>query len=136
MAFGVEGRVPFLDKRVAKFAFSLSADQKVRGGLGKWIVRQWLAINFPAAASFERKRGFTVPVAEWIAAEGVRLGPLVARQEGVAEMCSPSKVEALFRGVTTSGGQAAWALLFYALWHRRHMLGHMPVGDVFETLSV
>ncbi len=135
MAHGVEGRVPFLDPPVAKFAFSLKDDQKVRGGLGKWIVRQWLAENFPAAAAFERKRGFTVPVADWISGEGARLGPLVARQEGIAEICAPGKVESLFRTVNARSGQAAWMLLFYALWHRRHMLGHMPVGDVFETLS-
>jgi asparagine synthase (glutamine-hydrolysing) len=136
MAHGVEGRVPFLDPRIAKFAFSLRDDQKVRGGLGKWIVRQWLAENFPAAAAFERKRGFTVPVAEWIANEGARLGPLVARQEGVAELCAPGKVEALFRNMTARNGHAAWVLLFYALWHHRHMLGRMPAGDVFETLSM
>ena len=135
MAHGVEGRVPFLDPSVAKFAFSLKDDQKVRGGFGKWIVRQWLAENFPAAAAFERKRGFTVPVADWISGEGARLGPLVARQEGIAEICAPGKVESLFRTVNARSGQAAWMLLFYALWHRRHMLGHMPVGDVFETLS-
>ena len=135
MAHGVEGRVPFLDPKVAKFAFSLKEDQKVRGGLGKWILRQWLSENFPAAAAFERKRGFTVPVAEWIAAEGLRVGPLVARQEGISEICEPGAVEALFRNVTARNGHAAWVLLFYALWHRRHMLGIDPVGDVFETLS-
>jgi len=26
-------------------------------------------------------------------------------------------------------------LLFYALWHRTHILGLAPEGDVFETLS-
>jgi asparagine synthase (glutamine-hydrolysing) len=26
-------------------------------------------------------------------------------------------------------------LLFYALWHRRHIQGAAPAGDVFETLS-
>jgi asparagine synthase (glutamine-hydrolysing) len=32
-------------------------------------------------------------------------------------------------------GFAAWKLLFYALWHRRHILGLPPAGDVFETLA-
>ena len=32
-------------------------------------------------------------------------------------------------------GFAAWLLLFYALWHRRHILGAPPVGDAIETLS-
>lgn len=135
MAHGVEGRVPFLDPQIAKFAFSLKDDQKVRGGLGKWIVRQWLAENFPAAAALERKRGFTVPVAAWIAEKGAKLGSLVASQEGIAELCEPGKVAALFQNVTARNGHAAWVLLFYALWHHRHMLGRMPTGDVFETLS-
>ena len=25
--------------------------------------------------------------------------------------------------------------VFYALWHRRHILGLQPAGDVFETLA-
>lgn len=135
MAHGVEGRVPFLDSKVAQFAFSLKDEQKMRGGLGKWILRQWLSETFPAAAAFERKRGFTVPVAEWISAKGARLGPLVARQEGVLEICAPRAVETLFQNVTARNGHAAWVLLFYALWHRRHMVGAPPAGDVFETLS-
>ena len=32
-------------------------------------------------------------------------------------------------------GFACWKLLFYALWHRRHILGLPPAGDVFETLA-
>ena len=31
--------------------------------------------------------------------------------------------------------EACWLLLFYALWHRRHILGMMPEDDVFKTLG-
>jgi asparagine synthase (glutamine-hydrolysing) len=138
MAHGLEGRVPFLDPNVAAFAFSLPDRQKVRGR-GKWILRQWLSTYFRATNAFLPKRGFTVPVAEWIAAEGRRLGPLVARAPGIAEIAYPEAVERLFAslapGPAPKGGTAAWMLLFYALWHRRHMLGLRPAGDVFATLS-
>jgi asparagine synthase (glutamine-hydrolysing) len=30
---------------------------------------------------------------------------------------------------------AAWMLLFYALWHRIHVEGCLPEGDVFEVLA-
>jgi len=135
MAHGVEGRVPFLDPAVSAFAFSLADRQKIRGGQGKWLLRQWLSDTFPAAAAFAPKRGFTVPVAEWIAGEGKRLGPLVARQPGIAEICLPGSVEALFANVNKRNGAAAWTLLFYALWHRRHIIGERASGDVFQTLS-
>ena len=138
MAHGLEGRVPFLDPKIAAFAFSLPDRQKIRGR-GKWVVRKWLSESFRATNAFLPKRGFTVPVAEWIAEQGKRLGPLVARAPGVAEICHPEAVERLYVGLAPGrapkGGAVAWALLFYALWHRRHMLGQRPVGDVFATLS-
>ncbi len=134
MAFGVEGRVPFLDPRMARFAFSLKDEQKVRGPLGKWVVRQWLSENFPAAKAFEHKRGFTVPVGEWIAEDGARLAPLMVKQEGIKQICVPENVEALFKNVNGRNGHAAWTLLFYALWHKRHIEGVKSSGSVFETL--
>jgi asparagine synthase (glutamine-hydrolysing) len=59
----------------------------------------------------------------------------VAAQAGVAERCHPEAVAALF---TASGKRerfAAWTLLFFALWHQRHIVGVVADGDVFEVLS-
>jgi asparagine synthase (glutamine-hydrolysing) len=136
MAHAVEGRTPFLDKGVAAAAFRLPDSMKVRDGVGKWILRKWLEKNLPMARPFAPKQGFTVPVGEWIKGRGSVLGPLVARQPGVAEIAHPDRVEALFRDIRRwRHGFACWKLLFYALWHRRHILGLRPAGDVFATLS-
>jgi asparagine synthase (glutamine-hydrolysing) len=136
MAHAVEGRTPFLDKGVAAAAFRLPDGMKVRDGVGKWILRKWLEKNLPMARPFAPKQGFTVPVGEWIKGRGSALGPLVARQPGVLEIAHPDRVEALFRDIRRwRHGFACWKLLFYALWHRRHILGLPPNGDVFETLA-
>ena len=137
MAHGVEGRTPLLDPAVTAAGFRLPDAMKVRDGRGKWLLRQWLARYMPEARPFAPKQGFTVPVGAWIAGQGARLGPLVAAQPGVAEIADPGRVAALFRaaGSGRHEGFAAWTLLFYALWHRTHILGHAPAGDVFETLS-
>ncbi len=135
MAHGVEGRVPFLDREVARFAFRLPDDLKIKGGLGKWILRKWLEKALPEARPLQRKRGFTVPVGEWIARRGGELGHLVAAQPGIQEACHPDKVERLFASGVGKHPLAAWLLLFFALWHRRHILGLEPQGDVFETLA-
>ena len=89
----------------------------------------------PAADAFGSKRGFTVPVGTWLDAEGRRLGPLVANTPGVQEIADPAKVERLFQSKGKHERFAAWTLLFYALWHRAHVLGRPPCGDVFETLA-
>jgi asparagine synthase (glutamine-hydrolysing) len=136
MAHAVEGRTPFLDKGVAAAAFRLPDSMKLRDGVGKYILRKWLEKNLPMARPFAPKQGFTVPVGAWIKGQGGRLGPLVAAQPGVAEIADPERVVALFRGIRRwRDGFAAWKLLFYALWHRRHIMGLPPVGDVFETLA-
>ena len=134
MANGVEGRVPFLDPAVAAFAFRLPDALKVRQGMGKWLLRQWLHRALPVARPFDKKRGFTVPVAEWIARRP-EIGQLVARQPLVADLARPEAVERLFRACDKKTGFACWTLLFYALWHRRHVLGKMPRGDVFAELA-
>ncbi len=135
MVHGVEGRTPFLDPEVAEVAFRLSDNLKVRGRRGKWLLRQWLARRVAAVGAFDRKRGFTVPVAEWIRARGADVGPLVARQPGVAEICDVSAVPALFQNSGKRAGFAAWTLLFYALWHNRHIVGRVGGDDVFEALA-
>ncbi|HWA81504.1 MAG TPA: asparagine synthase (glutamine-hydrolyzing) [Acetobacteraceae bacterium] len=136
MAHGVEGRTPLLDRGVAEATFRLPDTLKVRRGQGKWLLRRWLERHLPAARPFARKQGFTVPIGTWIAAAGARLGPLVAASPAIAEIAEPGRVISLFRNAAgRREGFAAWSLLFYALWHRRHGEGRLPCGDVFETLA-
>jgi asparagine synthase (glutamine-hydrolysing) len=136
MAHAVEGRTPFLDRGVAAAAFRLPDALKLHKGLGKWLLRRWLEKHVPVARPFAPKQGFTVPIGAWIKGRGAQLGPLVAAQPGVAEIADPAKVRALFSNIRRwRHGFAAWQLLFYALWHRRHILGLPPCGDVFETLA-
>jgi asparagine synthase (glutamine-hydrolysing) len=122
MAHGSEGRTPYLDCELAGLAFGLPDELKLRRGLGKWILRRWLAEHLPQAQPLARKRGFTVPVGKWIARRAEIIGPLVARSPAVREICRPEAVENLFVSAAQKrAGRAAWILLFYALWHRRHI---------------
>lgn len=138
MAHGMEGRTPFLDPVVANYAFRLPDALKVHRGLGKYILRQWLARALPDAKPFEKKRGFTVPVAEWMAQKSAMLAPRVARSPGVAALCYPEAVTRLFERIADNkrAGMACWQLLFYALWHRIHIEGapaNLPILETLET---
>ena len=135
MAHGVEGRVPFLDPAVAAASWPLPDRFKVRKGMGKFVLRRWLEEHLPEAAPFSKKRGFTVPVREWLAGRGEELGALVAASPGIEEICRPEGVGRVFRARGKREGFAAWTLLFYALWYRRHILGQLPEGDTFAYLS-
>jgi asparagine synthase (glutamine-hydrolysing) len=136
MAHSTEGRTPFLDTEMAALAFCLPDELKVKHGLGKWLLRRWLARHFPEAQPFARKRGFTVPVARWIGQRSSEIGPLVARSAAIREICQPDAVERLFAASSNKrAGRAAWNLLFYALWHRRHIERAAVAPDAFEALA-
>jgi len=134
MAHSLEGRTPYLDPVVADFAFRLPDRAKVRGGLGKWLLREWLARNVPAAEPFARKQGFNPPIGEWIAGRGPGVANLVAAQPGVAAVFAADQVRAVLSDAGRSG-QPAWSLIFYALWHSHHVLGLSPDGSVEEVLA-
>ena len=65
MAASQELRVPFLDHRLIEWAASLPAHVKLRGGNGKWLLRQAARDRLPAECTAPGKRGFTVPVSNW-----------------------------------------------------------------------
>ncbi|RED52252.1 asparagine synthase (glutamine-hydrolyzing) [Aestuariispira insulae] len=136
MAHGLEGRTPFLDREVANAAFRLPDDLKINKRLGKWVLRKWLEKVMPEAQPFTKKRGFTVPVGEWIRSRSEKLGPLVANRDCIQEIADPDRVVALFNANGKREGFAAWTLLFYALWHRANIERRTPGhGTVFEVLE-
>ena len=66
MAAGLEARVPLLDERVFAFAWRLPAQMRVRGGRGKWILRQLLRRYVPDALIDRPKVGFDPPIDLWL----------------------------------------------------------------------
>lgn len=66
MGAGLEARVPMLDHRVVEFALTLPLSMKVRDGRGKWLLREVLSRHVPGELFERPKRGFEVPLGEWL----------------------------------------------------------------------
>jgi asparagine synthase (glutamine-hydrolysing) len=66
MAVSLETRVPFLDHRVAATAARIPIDLKIRGAVGKNIVRELLYDLVPSSLFERPKAGFAVPLARWL----------------------------------------------------------------------
>ena len=66
MAVSLEVRAPFLDPRVAEFAASLPSNYKLRGHKTKYILKKAVHELLPPFVTKRGKKGFGVPVAEWL----------------------------------------------------------------------
>jgi asparagine synthase (glutamine-hydrolysing) len=66
MAVGLEARVPLLDHRLVELAWRIDPDTLRAGGLGKRPLREILYRHVPRELVDRPKRGFEVPLAEWL----------------------------------------------------------------------
>ena len=70
MAVSVENRTPFLDHRVVEFGLGLQADDKLRNGWTKYLLRKVSESYVPKEISWRRdKMGLTNPGGEWLKTE-------------------------------------------------------------------
>jgi asparagine synthase (glutamine-hydrolysing) len=66
MAASLEVRVPLLDLRVVDFASRLPLELKVRGGVGKHLLREAGRPLLPSAVYEHKKQGFAIPLFDWL----------------------------------------------------------------------
>lgn len=121
MGFGVEGRVPFLDHRVVEFGLSLPDALKIQGHTGKHFLRRWAEGLLPPEHIARKKRGFHVPVGEWLRGEFLdRLEHKLAANRAVRAWFKAEALPDLFAVQRRHGGASReiFCLMQFAIWHR------------------
>ena len=121
MGWGLEGRVPFLDHRVVEFGLSLPDSMKSDGHQGKAFLKRWAARFVPEDHLYGPKRGFHVPVGEWLQGRFLeRLVNVLPQHPAIKSWFRPDGVKVLLQKCQPTGptSRMVWALLQFAVWHQ------------------
>jgi asparagine synthase (glutamine-hydrolysing) len=85
MAVSLEAREPLLDHRFVEFAARLPARMRLRGGSGKWLMKQALKDRLPDEILRRRKMGFVTPVGAWFRGSLAGEAAAIAHGSALAE---------------------------------------------------
>jgi asparagine synthase (glutamine-hydrolysing) len=122
MAVSLEVRAPFLDPRVAEFAASLPSSYKLRGRTSKYILKRAIQDSLPSFVTRRGKKGFGVPVAEWLKnnlkplARDL-LSPERVRRAGVFNADYVTRLQDEHERGIANHRKLLWTLLMFELWH-------------------
>lgn len=125
MASSLEVRVPFLDPELFRQAWKIPSQFKVRGGQGKWILRQLLYKYVPQHLVDRPKMGFAVPLDEWLknelrdwAEDLLSQGSLTGFS--ILDSAAVIKMWKLFLAGKGQYEQQLWSVLQLLAWSRAH----------------
>ena len=121
MACSLETRVPLLDHRVFEFAWSLPQHFNMRGGVGKYLLRQLLYRHVPPALIDRPKQGFGVPLHSWLRGPlkdwaASLLDPVRLKQQGYFH---PEPIQRKWRehlSGTRNWQYQLWDILMFQAW--------------------
>jgi len=120
MSASLECRSPFLDHELHELVAALPARYKLRGKVGKYLLRQAYAAELPPGHTQLRKSGFSAPITRWLNEDlrelmcerllgERRLAPWL-RQDAIAAL-----VDAHLDG-SRPNARRLWTLLVAAEW--------------------
>ena len=121
MAVSLEGRMPLLDLKVAEIAWRTPSHMKSADGVGKWPLRQVLYKYVPREMIDRPKKGFGIPVDEWLRGPLATwaadlLSPNRLKRQGILDAASVSNFHRNFIEGKESSSAKLWTILMLQSW--------------------
>ncbi len=130
MSLGLEARVPFLDRQLAEFIAKIPKKYKLdTQGTGKWILRKMLSDKIPDDILFTSKRGFDVPMHDWMKKDFKKIfyefydksEDNIFSEEYINKMLNTHKTHNKF-------GHHLWIILVFIIWFKTIFHGDFPMS--------
>lgn len=121
MLHSLEVRAPFLDKKVAEFSARLPLNYKLHGFRRKYLLKKAFSRLLPPAILHRNKRGFQIPVAQWLRG---KLRPLLCdmlsaerlTRQGIFDPQAVNQLIEAHQSGRADLRKPLWTLLVLQLW--------------------
>lgn len=124
MANGLEVRCPFLDRRVVECAAALPGRLKLGRAGGKIALRRAFADRLPNTVFDRPKKGFELPIAEWLTGplgDRVRraIDPEHLRKQGLFRPELPAMWYDMLKTGRRDTSEPLWTMVAFQAWYER-----------------
>jgi asparagine synthase (glutamine-hydrolysing) len=121
MAHSLEARVPFLSHKFVDWALTVPIGMKMRGGVGKYILREAAAPWLPPGTFRRKKQGFQMPLRAWFRGGLGDFARQIWNDSGAAAAgyLDAKAVERLFeehRSGAADHGRFLYAIAMFSCW--------------------
>ena len=128
MAHSLEVRSPLLDYRLLEFGARLPANLKINNKEGKILLREVAARRLPKEIADMPKRGFSIPVAQWLRGDLKHFAEQHIFQNNslISEYLDRRELKTLWQehqGGTRDHNVFLWGLLMLRLWEKKYFNG-------------
>jgi len=133
MANAIEARVPFLDHQLVELAMAIPRDQKIRGDVGKDVLKRAVSDLLPHDLIWRPKQGFGTPVSQWFRGElGQQLQDALAtsaiNELGYLDRSAVQSVLDLHRSGRAERSFQLWNILNLSAWFDHWIARREPVA--------
>ena len=133
--FGLQVRLPFLDRDLVRFAFALPDEALIHEGWSKRVLRDAMRGRVPESVRRRRdKVGATTPQGEWFMRlknhiYGVFLSESFADRRYVDQSAVLHAFEGWIKGTNSIDSMTVWRMLNLELWLQEFFDEHDPADD-------
>lgn len=124
MQYSLETRMPLLDRDVIEFAWTLPMEYKFNGGVTKQVMRDVLYRHVPREMMERPKKGFSIPLHEWLGKGELREWAQDLLSDGkkkCADIINVSVADSYWKDYTEKGvfSEKLWYILMLEQWLMR-----------------
>ncbi len=129
MAHGIEARVPYLDYRLAEYAFTIPSYYKLKGNVSKFILKKALKGYLPKKILTKKKQPFQMPLDQWFSGNLKEVFQNLLDEKITSEYFTKPAIKKICDNYNESKlyyGRQLWSLGMFALWHKVYIEGENP----------